>query len=48
MLLDTSGLLCCFDRDDARHVAAVITCDWIAAIVLSLLCDVSPAMGQPS
>ena len=23
MLLDTSGLLCCFDADDHRHVEAV-------------------------
>jgi hypothetical protein len=23
MLLDTSGLVCCFDADDARHLAAV-------------------------
>ena len=23
MLLDTSGLLCCFDADDSRHTVAV-------------------------
>jgi len=23
MLLDTSGLVCCFDADDTRHLAAV-------------------------
>ena len=33
MLLDTSGLLCCFDADDARHVQAV---DFYTAATLRL------------
>jgi|SRR3989304_5912602 len=27
MLLDTSGLVCCFDADDARHLAVVACYD---------------------
>jgi len=27
MLVDTSGLLCCFDGDDARHDEAVVLFD---------------------
>jgi predicted nucleic acid-binding protein len=30
MLLDTSGLVCCFDADDARHLAAVACYDGAA------------------